>query len=82
MMAAARAGCRTAYKVTTSSGTVGWGESRGGPPPPGSYAHLIGRSLAESVHFAALRALRAASRSSSSCVALCEDLGYFFDEQS
>ena len=38
--------------MTTSSGTVGWGESRGGPPQPGSYDHLIGRSLAESVHFA------------------------------
>ena len=41
--------------MTTSSGIVGWGESRGGKPGwdgPGSYDHLIGRSLAESVHFA------------------------------
>ena len=41
---------RTAYKLTTSSEVVGWGESRGTPPPAGAYDHLIGRQLLQALH--------------------------------
>jgi L-alanine-DL-glutamate epimerase-like enolase superfamily enzyme len=41
---------RTAYKIMTSSGVVGWGESRGGPPAAGAYEHLVGKVLVEVAH--------------------------------
>ena len=52
---------RTCYKVTTSSGVVGWGESRGSPelkgkgygaygPNADAYDHLIGMALVEAIH--------------------------------
>jgi L-alanine-DL-glutamate epimerase-like enolase superfamily enzyme len=52
---------RTCYKVTTSSGVIGWGESRGSPelagqgygvygPRTGAYSHLVGMALAEALH--------------------------------
>ena len=51
---------RTCYKVTTSSGEIGWGESRGSPelagqghdvygPRVGAYHHLLGMGLVEAI---------------------------------
>jgi galactonate dehydratase len=50
---------RDFFKVSTSTGVVGWGENRARPQShiaPGSFEHLIGMSPFEAVHLAGLNA--------------------------